>query len=1378
MTAFSTIYNPWFNSFPSALDFTYHSNVRAYFTFGTDANEHFIVTTTNAVYINAGGGHDYIQGFSGDDTLYGGDGQDLIIGNNGWDNIYGGDDHDRLYGGIGRDNIFGEAGHDLIYGGADEDFIMGGSGHDTIYGDEERDHIYGGVGHDTIYGGAGSDEIEGGGDNDTLYGNENNDFVAGGSGNDVIFGNEGNDELQGDAGIDRIYGGTGDDTFYLRAAEPSASGVDIITDFTRDATTGGMDNFRISLNADVVAQPTSTIRARDLVADITFATAHTTAPNFTSSTDDATILNTIITRTSGGNDALLLVLEDVSVTLATELFVFEISGDGQDNTIYGSANADIVRGDGSASRGGDDTIYGGAGWDNLAGGYGNDRIYGEGGSDIIGGEGGENYLDGGAGVDEINGGDWRDVIFGGADSDSIDGGDGDNYINGEDGYDSIRAGTGRDYIEGGNGNDSIQSSSGDDTLFGGLGDDRIYAGAGADWIDGGAGTDRISGSNGADTITGGAGNDRIFGGFDNDILRGGLGIDVIDGDQGSDIYYVENTAPAEENTDILADFRRRSNTGEYDRLRIVLEANTPQAWTLDEVLTQANLRVTQEHKTTDHVSTKTDSRSVKNTIFYHTNGTASTDDDVMVLIVEDFTDTLTLDAIQIAITGNAQDNSMTGRSTDDVMHGGDGEDTISGGGGADIIYGEHGGDDIRGDAGADKIYGGSGSDAIRGGAGDDNLYGGTGHDEIHGGGDGDYIYGGAGIDTIKGEDGADTLIGGGGADTIEGGAGADIIEGGGGADMLKGGAGFDRISGGASDDIFDLDITATTDADADLIVDFVHSAFYGEYDRLQVTLAADATTPTTIDALKTTANLRVVKSDTNPIDARSRTDSREQNTLIYATNATETDTSDDILLAVLEDFTDALTLDMFVLATNGTSGRDTIRQTTIAPDLIYGGAGNDTISGGAGDDILYGESGVDSIRGEAGDDKIYGGVDFDILYGGDGKDIIYGGASGDVVDGQNGDDILFGGAGNDRILGGSGDDYIDSGGGDDDIEAGVGNDTIIGGAGHDDIEGDAGINTLEGNSGNDVFDIFNIRGSGSNANIVRDFTYDAGSGEQDYIGLTAAINGTNAVRLTTIAELEFVLGLRIATAQKNIGRIDSKTDDEAINNTLIYDTKFSSTPDDDSIIMVLEDFTEDLTLDMFRLLINGDGNDNNITTGSGDDKIYGSRGHNILRGGAGDDEIFGGTGADTIYGDAGNDKIRGNEDVDTISGGADIDTLTGAHGDDVFVLDLAAQATDTDIITDFTRNGSTNNDRIRIDTARGSENTLSALLTAAGIRTAKEHKNAEGISSTTDSSHIQNTIIYKIVGADDSQGTETNDIMLMVLEDFASNLTIDMFQII
>ena len=84
------------------------------------------------------------------------------------------------------------------------------------------------------------------------------------------------------------------------------------------------------------------------------------------------------------------------------------------------------------------------------------------------------------------------------------------------------------------------------------------------------------------------------------------------------------------------------------------------------------------------------------------------------------------------------------------------------------------------------------------------------------------------------------------------------------------------------------------------------------------------------------------------------------------------------------------------------------------------------------------------------------------------------------------------------------------------------------------------------------------------------------------------------------------------------------------------------------------------------------------------------------------------------------------------------------------------------------------------DTARGGESTLSELLTAAGIRTAKEHKNVQGFTSDTDNAYIKNTLIYKIVGADDSldTNTETNDIILMVLEDFTGDLTINMFQII
>ena len=63
-----------------------------------------------------------------------------------------------------------------------------------------------------------------------------------------------------------------------------------------------------------------------------------------------------------------------------------------------------------------------------------------------------------------------------------------------------------------------------------------------------------------------------------------------------------------------------------------------------------------------------------------------------------------------------------------------------------------------------------------------------------------------------------------------------------------------------------------------------------------------------------------------------------------------------------------------------------------------------------------------------------------------------------------------------------------------------------------------------------------------------------------------------------------MLGIRIATEQKSVGRMTSVADDVLVNNTLIYDTKFTNALSDDTIIMVLEDFTSTLTLDMFEMI--------------------------------------------------------------------------------------------------------------------------------------------------------------------------------------------------
>ncbi len=85
---------------------------------------------------------------------------------------------------------------------------------------------------------------------------------------------------------------------------------------------------------------------------------------------------------------------------------------------------------------------------------------------------------------------------------------------------------------------------------------------------------------------------------------------------------------------------------------------------------------------------------------------------------------------------------------------------------------------------------------------------------------------------------------------------------------------------------------------------------------------------------------------------------------------------------------------------------------------VYGGTGDDTITGSPNSDTLSGGDGNDTISGGAGDDIITGGDEEDVLYGGDGDD---------TISGEADDDTLYGGAGLDDILGGSGDDCAEGG---------------------------------------------------------------------------------------------------------------------------------------------------------------------------------------------------------------------------------------------------------------------------------------------------------------------------------------------------------------
>ena len=76
-------------------------------------------------------------------------------------------------------------------------------------------------------------------------------------------------------------------------------------------------------------------------------------------------------------------------------------------------------------------------------------------------------------------------------------------------------------------------------------------------------------------------------------------------------------------------------------------------------------------------------------------------------------------------------------------------------------------------------------------------------------------------------------------------------------------------------------------------------------------------------------------------------------------------------------------------------------------DILSGGLGNDTISGGNEDDFLRGNAGSDQVLGGSGDDVLFGDADNDTVSGGDGEDVLIGGAGNDNLAGGLGDDIFI-----------------------------------------------------------------------------------------------------------------------------------------------------------------------------------------------------------------------------------------------------------------------------------------------------------------------------------------------------------------------------------
>jgi Ca2+-binding RTX toxin-like protein len=221
---------------------------------------------------------------------------------------------------------------------------------------------------------------------------------------------------------------------------------------------------------------------------------------------------------------------------------------------------------------------------------------------------------------------------------------------------------------------------------------------------------------------------------------------------------------------------------------------------------------------------------------------------------------------------------------------------------------------------------------------------------------------------------------------------------------------------------------------------------------------------------------------------------------------------------------------------------------------LFGGAGNDVLTGGSGADLLFGQTGNDTLLGKGGSDLLFGGSENDTLTGGDGDDQVFGESGNDRMIWNPGDDTdLNEGAGDTdtvEVNGGNGAEQftttangtrvrfdrvtpapfsldigtseklvLNANGGDDrfsaagnlapliaiTVDGGTQNDTLLGSNGADILLGGDGADVVDGNQGDDTA----LLGAGADV-----FQWDPGDGSDVVEGQdgadTLAFNGSNA----------------------------------------------------------------------------------------------------------------------------------------------------------------------------------------------------------------------------------------------------------------------------
>jgi Ca2+-binding RTX toxin-like protein len=533
------------------------------------------------------------------------------------------------------------------------------------------------------------------------------------------------------------------------------------------------------------------------------------------------------------------------------------------------------------------------------------------------------------------------------------------------------------------------------------------------------------------------------------------------------------------------------------------------------------------------------------------------------------------------LVGSAFDDTLGGDVRANLLQGGAGDDTIEGRGGADSLVGGDGVDTasyVNSAFGVTVSLSVTGPQTSAGDASGDVL---SQFENLRGTNVGDALTGDAGANRLYGEGGSDSLHGAAGDDSLEGGSGDDSLDGGAGADTLVGGSGADWAS------------------------------------------YASSTAAVTVDIGSTVAQ-------TGGGDVAG---------------------------------------DVFV-------GVENLIGSAFADWLVSGGAAN-ALDGGAGEDTVSYENSTAGVIADL-------GVSVSQISGGD--------ASGDVfvniehLAGSASADWLGGDASANRLSGGTGDDTLDGGLGQDTLEGGDGRDAASyarAGAG---VSVDLGLTTAQaggGHAGGDVFvDIEDFVGSSwadtiesaAAANrIDGGLGFDVASYGNSTAGVTVDLfsgdpqGGAGSAAGDLLVRIEGVVGSTFADTllgDQNANRLEGGLGDDTIEGRAGADTLAGGGGTD--TVSYLSSAVG-VTVDLSRTGTQSSGGDAFGDVLSGFENLIGSNLVDVLTGDGADNRIDAGLGNDTVSGGAGNDTLQGEDGDDLMQGEAGDDSLVGGAGDDTLV---------------------------------------------------------------------------------------------------------------